>query len=81
LDWWRTREAYLAAAAAPVAREQVVARLGGAVEDLIAALGPDGSWIDREMIRSEAFIDHVATLARYIAAVRGPARAGTEVVH
>jgi hypothetical protein len=27
-----------------------------------------------------AFIGHVATLARYIAAVRGPARAGTEVV-
>jgi hypothetical protein len=30
--------------------------------------------------RLEAFIGHVATLARYIAAVRGPARAGTEVV-
>jgi hypothetical protein len=33
------------------------------------------------MIRSQAFIDNVATLARYIAAVRGPAQAGTEVVH
>ena len=75
------REAYLAAVAIPANHEQIVARLGGAVEDLIAALGPDGGWIDREMIRSQAFIDNVATLARYIAAVRGPAQRGTEVVH
>jgi hypothetical protein len=66
----RGREAWLARASAPVDRAAVVAELAGPVESLVDALTPEGYWIDHEMIRSEAFIDHLDVLARYIAAVR-----------
>lgn len=42
-----------------------------AVADLIAAQDPQGRWIDRDMIRSARFIEHVGLLAGYVAAVRG----------
>jgi hypothetical protein len=46
-------------------------RRAAAVADLIAAQDHEGRWIDRDMIRSARFIEHVGLLAGYVAAVRG----------
>jgi hypothetical protein len=74
------REGFLAAAARPPDRKRIAASLSGEVEKLIAALEPNGRWIDREMIRSEDFIDHVTTLARYVGAVRGQLPSRTDLL-
>jgi PelA/Pel-15E family pectate lyase len=64
------REAYLADAAA-LPDEAALAALAGAVAEEIAMQDEQGRWIDRDMIRSAAVIEHLGVLSRYVAAVRG----------
>jgi hypothetical protein len=64
------REAYLADAAV-LPDEAALAALAGAVAEEIAAQDEQGRWIDRDMIRSAAVIEHLGVLSRYVAAVRG----------
>jgi hypothetical protein len=73
------REAYLAAAES-AGREADLDRRAAAVVDLIAAWDGQGRWVDREMIRSARFIEHIELLAGYVAAVRGHEPVGTSLM-